>query len=258
MKTWQNRFLVLASLLVTVGASGADDKNIVIDSDLAARAEMLKVKMGTAWAGKTWNFKFGDYGIETSKMGKTTSKSEYGGLGSATRGKSQYEFSFVMGNKTTTSATVSAAVQDTSATRTSHDATDIILDRDEVLKYTNVLDATITTSNDKDEVWKLTLEYAEGSNVAARNDGILSNGSRTFFIVAATSAKDGKDSRTFPALGYEFIEDGVARCAVQYFGGGAFGANKSVIWLGTDLDPDMKLVLAAAMSSILQVKVKLN
>jgi hypothetical protein len=76
--------------------------------------------------------------------------------------------------------------------------------------------------------------------------------------VAATSAKDGKDSRTFPALGYEFIEDGVARCAVQYFGGGAFGANKSVIWLGTDLDPDMKLVLAAAMSSILQVKVKLN
>jgi hypothetical protein len=99
----------------------------------------------------------------------------------------------------------------------------------------------------------------EGKHHGPRKDPLHERlGSRTFFIVAATSAKDGKDSRAFPAQGYEFIEDGVARCAVQYFGGGAFGANKSVIWLGTDLDPDMKLVLAAAMSSILQVKVKLN
>lgn len=258
MNTRPIDFLLLAILLAGMETSAAADKNIVIDSQLAANSEMLKVKLGTAWVGKTWNFKFGDYSLESSKLGPTVSTSDYSGLGSTTRGASRNEFSFVMGNKTSNSATLNAAFRGATATRSPRDITGVILDRDEVRKNTLEFVATISTANNAEEVWKLTLDYAEGSNVAAKDEGVLTNGSRTFSIIPASSAKDGKDTRKFPALGYEFIEEGVSRCALQYFGGGMLGANKSIIWLGADLDPDMKLVLAATMAAMLQVKIRVE
>ena len=256
MNIRQSAIALVAFLMVAAQASGADDKNIVIDSNLAASAEMLKVKLGMAKPGKTWNFQFGDYAVKSSKMGPTVSNSDYAGLGDTTRGSSRNEFGFVLGNKTSVSAELNAAFRGATATRTSRKLPDVILDRDEVKKNAYAFAAEITISNDKEEVWDLMLDYAEGTRVAAQDEGLLTNGSRSFAIVPASSATAGKDSRAFPALGYEFLEDGVSRGAVQYFGGGAFGFNKNIIWLGADLDSDMKLVLAAAMAAILQVKVR--
>ena len=256
MKIEQCKFLVLAFFLIGSQLAAAEDKNIVIGSELATNAEMLKVKLGMAKPGKTWNFQFGDYAVRSSKMGPTVSNSEYAGLGDTTRGSSRNEFGFVLGSKTSVSAELNAAFRGATATRTSRKLPDVILDRDEVKKNTYVFAAEITISNDNEEVWDLMLEYAEGTRVAAQDEGLLTNGSRSFAIVPASSATGGKDTRTFPALGYEFLEDGVSIAAVQYFGGGAFGFNKNIIWLGADLDADMKLVLAAAMAAILQVKVR--
>jgi hypothetical protein len=223
MQTRTNKFLLITFLLLGMQAAGAADKNITIDGDLAAGADMLN---------------------------------EYAGLGSPTRDRSRNEFSFVLGNKTSNVAEVNAIFRAATTTRTSRNLPDVILDRDEVLKNAHEFAAEITTSNNKEAEWDLMLAYAEGTRVAAQDDGVLTNGSRSFAIVATSSAKDGSDSRSFPALGYEFLEDGVSRAAVQYFGGGAFGFNKNIIWLGADLDPDMKLVLAAAMAAILQVKIR--
>jgi hypothetical protein len=50
-------------------------QNIVVDENLAANSEPLKVKIGTQGFGKISKWKFGEYEVVTSKAGwtKTTS-----------------------------------------------------------------------------------------------------------------------------------------------------------------------------------------
>ena len=63
----------------------------------------------------------------------------------------------------------------------------------------------------------------------------------------------GKD-RVMSALGYEFIENGQSLGALQYFGGGMLGVNKKVMWMHKALDAKIKLLLAAAMTAVMQLK----
>ena len=70
----------------------------------------------------------------------------------------------------------------------------------------------------------------------------------------ASSNKNGGDKRSYPALGYEFIENGQSISALQYFGGGALGYNKNIVWIHNSLDEKVKLILAAASTAILQIK----
>lgn len=43
---------------------------------------------------------------------------------------------------------------------------------------------------------------------------------------------------------------------VQYYAGGALGLNKNVVYLRRDIDPQMKLLLASAMTAIMQYKLE--
>ena len=54
-------------------------------------------------------------------------------------------------------------------------------------------------------------------------------------------------------MGYEFTENGKTICAMQYYGGGAFGLNKNIFWIDSTLNQSMKLIVAAAMTSILEM-----
>ena len=40
---------------------------------------------------------------------------------------------------------------------------------------------------------------------------------------------------------------------MQYYGGGTLGMNKNIIWIRSDLSSQDKLILAAAMTALLQV-----
>jgi hypothetical protein len=73
-------------------------------------------------------------------------------------------------------------------------------------------------------------------------------------ITPTSSNKNGDDKRLLPAMGYEFIENGQSICALQYFGGGTLGANKNIVWLRKSANAKMDLILAAAMTAILQLK----
>ena len=53
-------------------------------------------------------------------------------------------------------------------------------------------------------------------------------------------------------MGYEFTENGHSLCAFQSFGGGLRGGTRAV-WMERSLDAKLKLMLAAAMTTILQV-----
>ena len=55
-------------------------------------------------------------------------------------------------------------------------------------------------------------------------------------------------------MGYEFTEAGKPLSAVQYYGGGLLGMNKIFVWLHPNNDDQTKLILAGAMTAILQVR----
>jgi hypothetical protein len=94
-----------------------------------------------------------------------------------------------------------------------------------------------------------------GSNATENYEAFLTDGSRKIFIFPVSSNKNGGDKRSQPALGYEFTENGQSLCALQYYGGGMLGMNKNVVWIRKDGDEKMKLILAAAATAILQIKV---
>jgi hypothetical protein len=71
-------------------------------------------------------------------------------------------------------------------------------------------------------------------------------------IVPTSSNLDNSDKRAIPAMGYEFYENGQALAAAQYHGGGLMGMNKNIVWIRNDLDPNTELILAAAITAILQ------
>ena len=81
---------------------------------------------------------------------------------------------------------------------------------------------------------------------------VLTDGAREIVISAVTSHGPGSEPTGMPARGYEFTDAGRAVAALQYHGGGLFGLNKSVVYLRKALDSRDRLLLAAAMTAILQ------
>jgi len=124
----------------------------------------------------------------------------------------------------------------------------------ELMQENQNFSAYITLNGDTTEVWALLMNIVRGNNTQGSYDALLTNGERKIFVMPASSNKNGSDTRSYPALGYEFIENGQSLSAVQYFGGGALGYNKNIVWIYNGLDEKLKLVLAAASTAILQMK----
>jgi len=118
--------------------------------------------------------------------------------------------------------------------------------------------AYITINGDTSEIWALLMNIIGGSNTQGSYDALLTNGERKIFVTPASSNKNGSDTRSYPALGYEFIENGQSLSALQYYGGGMMGLNKNIVWIHNGLDEKTKLILAAASTAILQVKAESN
>lgn len=118
----------------------------------------------------------------------------------------------------------------------------------------NQIYCIINTNQDTTETWTLYMNITTRRTVEKGGTSFLSNGNRKILIISTSSNKNGNDTRTSPAFGYEFIEKDKPVGALQYFGGGVFGANKNIVWIHNDQNSKMKLILAAAMTSVLQLK----
>ena len=233
----------------------AQRKNIIVSDDLSANSEMLKVKMGTAWLGKIWKFKFGVYKVEKSKMGWTVTNQKSNLLNTKTESKSKNKFSFHLSNKTSDTAIVNAMTNILTKEINSFELfPNIYLGSDELLSHSQFFSSFISLNCNKEEVWELLMEKTYGSDVDYKYEAFLKNDERIINIIPISSNRYGNDKRWFPALGYEFIENEQSLCAVQYYGGGALGYNKNIVWLKSDLEPRMKLILAAAMTSLMEFK----
>lgn len=238
------RSLVLfTGLLAAHPVLAAQKKNIRLSDSLAARAARLDVKKGTQWAGHIARWHFGDYAVVASKGGWTTTRTDawFFELASSTSEK----FSFVLANGTADSATVNAARHVTvQSLRALPLGNGWWLGQDELVQESDNLVALISLARDTSDKWQLFMGVS--------NRTFLTNGTRTIVLSLASSNKDLYDVRGWPALGYEFVENGQSVGAVQFFSGSA--AAPSVVWLQRSLDAETKLILAAAMTAVLQVK----
>jgi hypothetical protein len=243
-------------LLFFVDNAHAQQKEIVLDADLATGSEKLKVKMGTQWMNKIWKFKFGNYEVLDSKSGWTVTTSNSKLFSFKVQSESGQKFSFNLGNKTKDTAVVNVVFSiKTEELQAIPIFSNFYVGPNFLLKESQNFTGFISTTSDVEDTWVLIMKLSEGSEVGYENDAFLTNGETTIDIIPTSSNKHGGDSREYPALGYEFVEKDQALCAMQYYGGGAFGYNKNIVWLKSDLDERFKLILAAAMTALLQKEV---
>lgn len=129
-------------------------------------------------------------------------------------------------------------------------------------EYKMILDSSNFTSyimlhQDTANTWALFMILSGGSQTEYTRQAILTNGTREIFLMTVTSNRYGNDPRSLPATGYEFVEGDQAIGALQYYGGGLWGMNKFIVWLYQDLDTDTKLLLAAAMTAVMETNISI-
>lgn len=242
--------------LTILTCNAQKQKTIVLSEPLATNNLEMKVKMGTQWMGKIWNFRFGEYAVSSSKNGWTTTNSKSNFFNTKTQSISKQKFSFVLSQGDKANATVNAATQITMEELHSFQISPgLFVGRDELTAGSELFTAIITISTDTSATWSLMMLTSGGSQIEQQHRAQLTNGERTILIVPVNSNKYGEDARSIPSLGYELHEAGSALSALQYYGGGMLGMNKNIIWIDKTLEQDFQLILAAAMTAILQVKV---
>jgi hypothetical protein len=232
-----------------------DAQNIVVDENLAASSEPLKVKMGAQGFGKIFKWKFGEYAVVASKAGwvKTTYKSNL--FNTKTESKTTQKFSFTMCNQAGDSALVNAAKNIKVKTVQGLNLFNNFYIGEKDLKLDSMnFTASININRDTTDTWILIMSRELGSESKNTGNAMLTNGTRKFLIFSASSNTNGTDKRNFPAKGYELREDDHAVLALQYFGGGVMGYNKNLVWIENTQEPKMKLILAAAATAIMQLK----
>jgi hypothetical protein len=253
-------------MTLTLAALAQTQTTIVISSGLSSRVDQLPVKVGTAWMGKIYKIKFGEYYVGESKMGWTITTQKAGILNRKTESSSKQKFSFELNGSSTEIALVNAvssmdteALREWTITSYSTSQVQVSLDTDtELLLQSNSFSAIITIDNDTTAIWTLIMTTFSGSKTDGHYVPIaqLSNGTRKIALVPVTSNDNGQDSRKIPALGYELMENGHGIAALQFYGGGTMGMNKNIVWLPRDEEPKMKLLLAAALTAVLQYKME--
>ncbi|MGZ3854217.1 MAG: hypothetical protein ACXVBJ_04585 [Flavisolibacter sp.] len=243
------RGLILCLLISSLNTAKAQ-KEIVIDDSLAANATKLNVKMGGQGFGKTWKFHFGDYGVVSSKMGWTTTSSKGNFFNTKTESKSTEKFSFIMTNKRNDSARVNTANNIKAETLQEVELLpNFYFEGNDVLLFESTnFSAYITINSDTTETWSLLMNITSGLKTAGSYKALLTNGEKKIFLSPVYSDVN----QSFPAKGYEFFENEKSVGAVQYLGSGMLGYNKNIVWIDNRLDEKMKLILAAAMTAIMQ------
>lgn len=251
-------------VLISSAVAGFSQKpRLMISDSLRSRADELPVKF-KAISVSVVKLKFGEYSVGQTKMGweKSTEKSKIFSRG--VESSSSQMFSFELLGPMTDVAQVNAVTKvETKTLRewvyfsyTRNNFQFESSEDEELLLQANSFTALLTINKDTTDIWTLIMTSFMGSKVndQYKRVAILTNGIRKIDIVPVTSNENGEDKRMMPACGYEFRENEKALAALQFYGGGMFGDNKNIIWLPREEDPKMKLLLASALTTVLEHK----
>jgi len=239
----------------TVGA--ADDNEIVIDAGLAAHAIVLPVTVAARKTFKVADFRFGEFSVVSSKLGMAKGHSG-GWISYLEHAESEQKFSFVMRGSGPEVASVTAVQSFESGPLKRHEVLPgVSIGVDPLSGARDTLVATIQLDGESAAGWKLQLNVQRNVAGAAEKAraSSLTDGTREFEIRNVSSRVPGDSAQATPARGYEFREGDQAIAALQYYGGGYPTSTRHLtVYLRDDLDPRTQLLLATAMTAILQSK----
>ena len=246
---------------------------ILINDSLPDNSEYYSVKTGTLK-----KYRFGDYKVVKKKTGLTSSAN----IANQERiilnvktdhdSKTGYKFSFTLTNDKSDSAFVKAEFIELSQYLVTKDRLLLILsilgENSDIEAHTisdqsntSILKATIVNSITVNDIWTLLLTNGNlGRSVDGQLEGSISNGERTIYITKVdydlknrikVFSYSENDSIAFPRLRYEFIENQQSLGAVKYEGN-----LKGSVWFNLELEqqPELKLILASVMISILRIQ----
>jgi hypothetical protein len=243
-----------AGCILLSPATGAAQKTVAIAEDLSANAIVLKVKMGTQWPGRVAKWRFGDYAVGSSKAGAVKSKEKSNLLGTRGQTSGSQRFSFVMKGPTPETAKVDAVHAAGAEISQSVPITGFItLGNDELIEATDLLSASISFSDDPADAWTM-LRIVKAAQQEEDDlwEFYLTNGRRKLLIEGVESRLSDGSPDPNPAAGYEISEDGKSLAALQINPLKWYqGVPSWFVYLRQDLEPRMKLLLAAAMTVIL-------
>jgi hypothetical protein len=256
--------LLISGLLAAAPALAAP-KTIPISDSLAANADKLKVKMGAHSMGHIAKWRIGDYAVVSSKLGTTHINTGSNFWKTKSDSTSSTRFSFVMSADPADSVTVIAEHRFRSQSEHEFKLTKSVgLGNNGLLGEADVFSALITMNADTTVKWAL----FKGSTINANGDSVfeahLTSAERKIVIApVVVDPQKGKRRPSFfaqlgaqiipPAMGYEFVEGGRSVCAIQTFGG-PYKETGRMVWMHRGLDARDKLVLAAAITAILQIE----
>jgi hypothetical protein len=225
---------------------------IDISDSLAAHADKLDVHMGHLSFGKIKKFSFGHYSVVESKVKNPKVNSNSNFFNTKTETKSTQHFSFELSNGGKMSADVEAAHSMIVKSQKNMVLGVIHVDDTEIVEVDNMT-AWISINTDPGDIWTLFMGETGSINPEDKYATFLTNKDRTILLTPVVASKSTFDKVGFPAMGFEFVENGQSIGALQYFSI-ALGEAANMVWIDTRMDDKMKLILAAAMTSILQFK----
>ena len=260
----------LCLLLVALPAT-ASAKNIILSDSLLANADKWDVKQGAQWMGKIHKWRFGDYAVVASKQGWTTTGTHMNLFKTKTESQTVNKFSFVLSNKTADSALVNTAHEITAQSNPGLKlGNGWTAGGDGRTQQADRFIASIMVNRDTTDTWELSIgktdvtdRHGESVEGEAAHSATLTSGERLIVLTPVFSKKFDKRpsfasqlTMSFrpPAMGYEFVENGRSLCAVEYFSSGMAGSAKNTVWMDRNADPRLRLVLAAAMTAVLQLQ----
>lgn len=253
MKTNVRIVLLIFGLQLAFANSSSAQKLIRIDEDLKLNSQQLRAKRkGLSSVGK---YEFGPYKVISGKGGweKTTSKSPLFSDNSSIKYSTRKSFVFASDLADTAFANISIAENVEIDGGTWFFKTFTPWSDAEVKIGEGIFECIFSFSSD-DKPWDLVAIYP----VAAEVDGIYQTDDHTFFrgiltddntrieIAEINVNEQGGNSFLNPVQGYEFWMDSKCLAAVQ-----VLPANRWYVWIRKDLDPDMKFLMASAVTAML-------
>lgn len=242
--------LCIAGLLAAPGMAAAQD--IQIDPGLAGNAQKFPVKKGPQWPFKIAKWRFGEFAVASSKSGMTTTTSDGPLFGLTDKRKTRYRFSFVLASASQDTARVRAEyLRRVTQGRTIAEGDGWSIGSDIPIESSDQFSASIVVAGDTTDSWTLTRLLTESPNGDHTYESMLTDGERTIVLAPTSVRREDRKALASPAYGYEFFEGEESLGAVQYHGG-TFGQTY-IVWLRKDLDAQTRLLLAAAMTALLQM-----
>jgi len=228
---------------------------IIIADDLRAGTDVMRARMTFQAPGRIWNFKFGEYAVVESKISPEATTTT--GDGALENSLTTMSFWFILKGAGPGTVRVKAFQSIGSL-----NVGDVELSQGRSVRAEGItgvhnrLVATLTADGEEGPPWKLYLNaVTSGGGTGERTSvSYMTDGTREIVLTPVTNDAPGAKRHAIPARGYEFAENGTPLGAVQYYGGGVFGLNQSFIHLRRSLDPRTKLLLAAAMTAVMQAK----